>query len=100
MNEAMKPERLREQTQDLILKTWIVASLSAAGVGFVWMWAYWISHMKVIGLVIGWFFGLQTAVMFFVAGAFGFGLVAMILLCLFEIGLVLLDKYQRRTPKT
>jgi hypothetical protein len=72
------------------LKLVIAASCLAACVGFLAMWFSWIRNLKIIGIAIGWFFGLQAAVMAFVAAAFLFGLIALVALGGLELALAFL----------
>jgi hypothetical protein len=51
---------------------------------FLVMWISWIRHMGVLGLVLGWFFGLQAACLVFVIAAAALGAAALVLGALLE----------------
>jgi hypothetical protein len=72
MTGTPSPERVRARAFDLYFRVALTGSAMAAVSGFAWMWLSWIKNLHIVGFAIGWFFGLQVGVIFFVVAATGF----------------------------
>ncbi len=89
MTGTFSPERVRERAFDLYFRVALTGSAMAAVSGFGWMWLSWIKNLHIVGFAIGWFFGLQVGVIFFVVAVIGFAVIGCIAAGLLELGLLI-----------